>query len=1640
MNAPQLCPQCQAEIPVGSPAGLCPQCLLQAGLNSSPEANVSGHASTSAPPTGSGFVPPSLEQLAKLFPQLELLELLGKGGMGAVYKARQKGLDRVVAVKILPPEISRAPAFAERFVREAKALAKLNHPHIVTVYDFGQSHELCYFIMEFVDGVNLRQALRAGGVDSSQALSIVTQVCDALQFAHDEGIVHRDIKPENILLDKKGRVKLADFGLAKLVHADSAGAALLPDISLTGTEQVMGTLRYMAPEQMLGTKSVDHRADIYSLGVVFYELLTGNVPMGRFVPPSKKVQIDIRLDEVVLRTLEEEPEKRYQHASEVKTDVEVVQNSSHGAHPKPGTAAKDRTSAAAELHQRSNPLYSAGPAVALVGGIAFAVLLIVLMAQFAGAFLDAARGSDGRLVEIGSSWGFGSTTKSVQASVVLLGWLMTGLATTCWCYWLHQSSLAAAEKTEDVQERAQVLVRGPAIGLILVGLFNLPLLLMGFIVLHGDHFFGDLPTRLYDWGMLLAFLYCGWMAVQLIQGGLKILELDSHADAVSTARSELFYPNLNLLAFVPIGLWAITVLGRRDVRSAFKKLESAEDTPLSEPSAKSDSGTPMAHIRFVVNDASDVERLASFHFSALGYRLVEQTSNAWVFRRGSKWTGLWSTDIREYHTKLTVRTAPTANVSTYVSCDWSIRSVGAWISKRDLAKLETEGRDFAVLFHANVESDPALEKTGSVEPAAGTDGSVRPASGWAQLAAVTLGLAILVPLLLFMFTSDLYLAKMSFLCGIIAAILLGLVSRGHPLGYHSMLLSVVVLGAYSAVQIFVTARQQPITYPWHGDTGFVQTADGPALSDYMRAKLGIPGRQVTEANRIFQEYYRQFVKLERKHTQHVVEQDGKVRITIETYPDEMLELVKNLRSELGGIVPQSHVPPMPERGKVHSQLGLFRHAGEATVTATLWRENHGGKGHTHYHKEEIAWIDGGTQMHAGSGSDASAFPERYRLYWIEPNGSTAALAEVYATIQGEIGPDTSGLDQGLVRFRVTGPAEHKVVFWVEYYVKGEKQKLRDFTQTVWRIPRPGEGVSELVELRLQDGDKLSPDAKDKVRWDWNGTGGWMPSPFVGTETVSWSGPPDRRWRLAPNEDTILWAIRGGKGDWSSSLSWGSPAGGIMAEAKDADAFLVLKARIEPVTEADRKGMPAGGLGVEDDAYVSRAASGPAAKLTAKETVTLEGEEHLPFPSLHFKVGETVRPKERVIHYKTPFASPPYLTYEQARDDGYLVTNEKADSFTLQRMTPSRFRVRVEANGEIMLQSGPDPEPVQALKFKWKAQGRPLGETAAKAPEHAVYHDVHSASVNVVAVTPDGRSIVSCDAAGTIMVLAMGGGTRSMAASEKPSKAPSIAWLSSLALSPTGTDIYAGGHGEVLHIAMGKESKAPRTLVSANVKVHALASYDGGNKLACLDDAELVLHNLQANAPLARVPVRPAKSKGSVRGTAASPDGQRIAVCFSDKDVAGPEAHKLTVYDVAKLGAVELSWNLPENDDSWYTDVVFPDSRTLALCLRGGEIRRWTLDDAGTWKADANAVFINPGRYSACAASRDGQLIYLAQGKRIVALDAKTGKEVAHADLEVGPQRGNSVSAEINSIAATDQPHRVVAALWDGRVAVAPLAP
>ncbi len=205
------------------------------------------------------WVPPSAEHLGKLLPQYEIEGLLGRGGMGAVYRARQKSLDRLVAIKILPPDIADEEMnFAERFKNEARTMAKMNHPAIVHVYDYGETSEgQLYIVMEYIDGTDVaRMILSQGRLPSEHALAITAHVCDALQYAHKHGVIHRDIKPANILIDMEGAVKVADFGLAKAMDAGQSG--------LTQTNMAVGTPDYVAPEALMSGINVDGRADFGS--------------------------------------------------------------------------------------------------------------------------------------------------------------------------------------------------------------------------------------------------------------------------------------------------------------------------------------------------------------------------------------------------------------------------------------------------------------------------------------------------------------------------------------------------------------------------------------------------------------------------------------------------------------------------------------------------------------------------------------------------------------------------------------------------------------------------------------------------------------------------------------------------------------------------------------------------------------------------------------------------------------------------------------------------------------------------------------------------------------------------------------------------------------------------------------------------------------------------------------------------------------------------------------------------------------------------------------------------------------------------------------------------------------------------------
>jgi serine/threonine protein kinase/ribosomal protein L40E len=392
----QTCSRCGATIVADALKGLCPRCLVALNLATQteiPADDLGPHGTQVVKPTSAEA--PSLEEMGKLFPQFEIIECLGRGGMGAVYKARQPKLDRYVALKILLPERHGGGQFAERFAREARALARLNHPAIVAVYDFGEAGGYPFLVMEYMDGLSLRQLLQRGKITPEEALVIVPKICEALHFAHQQGIVHRDIKPENILMDKQGAVKIADFGIAKILIPGAQNH------SLTGGKDVMGTPHYMAPEQVEQPKNVDHRADIFSLGVVLYEMLTGELPLGRFSLPSSKVRVDVRLDEVVLHALEKEPERRYQHVSEVKSDLETIVATGNTAPPagvplgKTAAEAKSSAQPPPVIHSRKKKkgeFLGLGAAVQVLGlvclfiptiGIPLGIILLIIGGRMA---------------------------------------------------------------------------------------------------------------------------------------------------------------------------------------------------------------------------------------------------------------------------------------------------------------------------------------------------------------------------------------------------------------------------------------------------------------------------------------------------------------------------------------------------------------------------------------------------------------------------------------------------------------------------------------------------------------------------------------------------------------------------------------------------------------------------------------------------------------------------------------------------------------------------------------------------------------------------------------------------------------------------------------------------------------------------------------------------------------------------------------------------------------------------------------------------------------------------------------------------------------------------------------------------------
>ncbi|MFN0080776.1 MAG: bifunctional serine/threonine-protein kinase/formylglycine-generating enzyme family protein [Prosthecobacter sp.] len=268
---------------------------------------------------GKPWQPLTPEELQPELPQYAVLSLLGRGGMGAVYKAVQKSLGREVAIKVLPPTIEDGGMrFAERFLAEANAQARLNHPGIVSVYDAGETPGgLLYMVMEYVQGTDVSQMIRSSGkLPPEHAYAIIAHVCEALAYAHGNGIIHRDIKPANVMVDTQGRVKIADFGLAKLITEDTG---------YTQSNMAVGTPDFVAPEALIPGMPVDGRADLYAVGVMLYQMLTGSIPRGAFKPASVIVPgLDARFDQIVLKAMQVDREERHRSAAELRQHLDSL--------------------------------------------------------------------------------------------------------------------------------------------------------------------------------------------------------------------------------------------------------------------------------------------------------------------------------------------------------------------------------------------------------------------------------------------------------------------------------------------------------------------------------------------------------------------------------------------------------------------------------------------------------------------------------------------------------------------------------------------------------------------------------------------------------------------------------------------------------------------------------------------------------------------------------------------------------------------------------------------------------------------------------------------------------------------------------------------------------------------------------------------------------------------------------------------------------------------------------------------------------------------------------------------------------------------------------------------------------------------
>jgi serine/threonine protein kinase len=307
--------------------------------------------------TAHGFRAPTPEELAPLFPKYQILSLIATGGMGAVYRAIQTSLERDVAIKILPAEFGKDPEFCERFGAEAKAMAKLNHPNLISVYDFGEVNGMLFIVMEYVPGQSIHHASQGMAVDPAEVIRLMAGISEGVAHAHQHGILHRDIKPANILLDARMQPKIGDFGLARPL-----------DTRVKEGEAIFGTPGYTAPEVLRPPHTMDQRADIFSLGVLLHELLTAHLPESDPRPASVIARCDPRFDMVVRKATHPSPALRYQSAEEIADALRKIGSS---AGPRMVSAASPAD--VRKPVRKLQPVSSSGN-----GGIGFMVALAVV--------------------------------------------------------------------------------------------------------------------------------------------------------------------------------------------------------------------------------------------------------------------------------------------------------------------------------------------------------------------------------------------------------------------------------------------------------------------------------------------------------------------------------------------------------------------------------------------------------------------------------------------------------------------------------------------------------------------------------------------------------------------------------------------------------------------------------------------------------------------------------------------------------------------------------------------------------------------------------------------------------------------------------------------------------------------------------------------------------------------------------------------------------------------------------------------------------------------------------------------------------------------------------------------------------------